>query len=114
MLWTDDDVRRLVELLTASSLEGSDAELTPEAVNIVLAALRAYGDKLASSPHTGAIVSFQIEALDEMGLPREVLATTVDECLARSTLVKAKKRFRNQKIVLRAKTISGERINPAA
>jgi hypothetical protein len=111
MFWTDDDVRKLVELLTASSRQGGDAELTPEAVNITLAALRAYRDKLASPPAAGAIVGFQVEALDELGLPREVLVATVDEGVARSTLAKAKNQFPDQKIVLRARTISGERID---
>jgi hypothetical protein len=89
---------------------GSGAELTPKSVNVALAALRAYRDKLISPPVTGAIISFQIEALDGMGLPREVLAITVDERITRSALAKAKKRFPAQKIVLRAKTSSGERI----
>jgi hypothetical protein len=78
-----------------------------------LAALRALRDKLISPPVAGAIVSFQIESLDGMGLPREVLATTVDERVAYTALAKAKKRFPNQKIVLRGQTISGARIDPA-
>jgi len=46
-------------------------------------------------------------------LPREVLATTVDERVTLTALAKPKKRFPNQKIVLRGQTISGDRIDPA-
>jgi hypothetical protein len=111
MVWADDDVHKLVEQIIASSREGRDVDLTPEGVNIVLAALRAYLDKLASPSSTAAIVGFQVEALDELGLLREVLVATVDEGVARSTLAKAKNQFPNQKIVLRARTMSGERID---
>jgi hypothetical protein len=113
MLWTEGEIRRLVEQLTASSRDGRAAKLTPKSVNIALAALRAYRDKLTSPPVSAAVVSFQIEALDGMGLPREVLAITIDERVARATLAKAKKRFPSQEIVLRGKTSSGERIDPA-
>ncbi|WP_158813651.1 hypothetical protein [Methylocapsa sp. S129] len=112
MLWAEDDVRKLVEKLTASSRGGSGANLTPEDVDIAVAALRAYCDKLLSPPATGAIVSFQIEALDGVGLPREALATTVDPRVARSAFARAKRRFPDQKIVLRGQTISGERVHP--
>jgi hypothetical protein len=98
MRWAEEDVRKLVEKLTELSRGGSGAELTPKSVNVALAALRAYRDKLTSPRVTGAIVSFQIEALDGVGLPREVLATTVDEHLAHATLAKAKKQFRDQKL----------------
>jgi hypothetical protein len=114
MLSTDDDIHKLVEQLTASSRRGTDANLTAEAVNIALAALRAYLDKLVSPSAFAPIASFQIETLDDMGLPGEVLATTVDEGVARSTLAKAKRRFPKQEIVMRAKTMTGKRINPAA
>jgi hypothetical protein len=110
----DDDVHKLVEQLIASSRDGSDVDLTPEAVNIVLAALRAYRDKRAAPSTTAAIVEFQIEALDKFELPRQVLATTIDEAVARSTLANAEKRFPNQRIVLRARTSTGERVNPSA
>jgi hypothetical protein len=113
MLWVTDDVRKLAEQLTASSYEGRGAKLTPASVNIALAALRAHRDKLTSPPATEAIVSFQIEVLDSMGLPREVLGTATDERVAHTALAEAKKRFPRQKIVLRGKTSSGERIDPA-
>ena len=113
MLWTMDDIRKLMEQLTASSRSGRGAKLTPAAVNIALVALRAYRDRLASPPATKAIPGFQIEALDNMGLPREVLATIVDERVAHTTLAEAKKRFPDRNIVLRGTTSNGERINPA-
>jgi hypothetical protein len=114
MLRAEDEIRGLVEQLTTSSRGGRGAKLTPTSVNIVLAALRAYRDKLTAPPVTAAIVSFQIEARDGMGLPQEALATTVDERVACATLAKARKRFPGQEIVLRGKTSSGERIYPAA
>jgi hypothetical protein len=113
MLWVEDDIRRLMEQLTESLHRGRGAKLTPTSVNIALAALRAHRDKLTSPPVTAAIVSFQIEAQDGMGLPREVLATTVDGHLARAMLAKATKRFHGQKVALRGKTSSGERIDLA-
>ena len=111
MLWAEDDIRKLVEQLTASSRRGSGANLTPEAVNIALAALRAYRDGRSPRPVTEAIVGFQVVAFDGMDLPSEVLASTADERIAHTTLAKAKRRFPDQKIVLRGKSRSGERVN---
>jgi hypothetical protein len=112
MFCVDDDIRRLVAQLTISSHSRSQAKLNPKSVNIALAALRAYLDKSASPPATTAIVSFQIEALDNIGLPFEVLATTGDKRIAHITLAKAKQRFPGR-IALRGKSRSGERIKPA-
>ena len=112
MLWVVDDVRKLVVQLTASSRKSRDAKLTPEAVNVALAALRAYREKITSPSATEAIGTFQIEALDNMGLPQEVLAIIADERIARSALAEAKKQFPDRKIVLRGRTSSGKRINP--
>jgi hypothetical protein len=58
MPWAGDDIRQFVEQLTAASREGRGAKLMPRSVNIALAALRAYRDRLTTSPVTAAIVSF--------------------------------------------------------
>jgi hypothetical protein len=76
-----------------------------------LTALRAYLEKPAA-PGTTTIVSFQIEALDNIGLPVEVLATAGDKRIARTTLARAKQRFPDRMITLRGKSRSGERIEP--
>ena len=113
MFSVDDDIRKFVGQLTASSHSGSGAKLTPKSVNIALVALRAYCDRTAPRLATEAIASFQIEAFDGMDLPQEVLAITINERLAHTILAKAKKRFPGRIIVLRGKTSSGERIIPA-
>jgi hypothetical protein len=113
MFCVDDDIRRLVAQLTVSSQGRSRAKLNPKSVNIALAALRACLDKPVSPPATTAIVSFQIEALDNIGLPLEVLATTGDKRIAHTTLAKAKQRFPGRMIALWGKSRSGERIKPA-
>ena len=112
MLWVEGEIRKLVGQLTASSHGGRGAKLTPESVNVALAALRAYRDKVTPPLANAAITKFQIEVLDSMGLPQEVLATIVDERIARSALAEAKKRFPDRKIVLRGTTSNGERIDP--
>jgi hypothetical protein len=112
MFFVDDDIRKLVAQLSASSHGRSRAKLNPKSVNIALAALRAYLNEAASPRAATAIVSFQIEALDNMGLPLEVLATTVDERVAHATLAEAKQRFPGRTIALRGKSRSGERIKP--
>jgi hypothetical protein len=101
-----------VKQLAASSRRGRGVELTPEAVDIALVALRAYIDRLVSPPGAEAIVRYQIEVFDNLDLPQEIIATTVDERLARATLAKAKKSFPGQNIVLRGKTNAGKRISP--
>jgi hypothetical protein len=110
MFHIDDDIRKLVTQLTAASHSRSGARLNPKSVNIALAALRAYLDKPASRPVTTAIVSFQIEALDNIGLPLEVLAVAGDERIAHTTLARTKELFPSRMITLRGKFSSGERI----
>jgi hypothetical protein len=112
MFQIDDDLRKLVTRLTVSSHGRGRAKLNPKSVNIALAALRAYLVKPTSPPATTAIVSFQIEALDNIGLPLKVLATTYDKRIAHATLAKAKQRFPGRMIALRGKSRSGERIKP--
>ena len=112
MIPIDDDIRKLVTQLIAASRRRSGAELNPKSVDIALAALRAYLEKPAA-PGTTTIVSFQIEALDDIGLPVEVLATTGDKRIARTTLARAKERFPDRMITLRGKSSGGERIRSA-
>jgi hypothetical protein len=112
MFFVDDDIRKLVAQLSASSHGRSGAKLNPKSVNIALAALRASLEKRASPPAATAIISFQIEALDNIGLPLEVLATTGDKRIAHTTLATAKERFPNRMIALRGQARSGERIKP--
>jgi hypothetical protein len=113
MFHIDDDIRKLVTQLTAASHSRSGAKLNPKSVNIALAALRAYLDKPTSPPVTTTIVSFQIEALDNIGLPVEVLATTGDKRIAHTTLARAKQRFPDRMITLRGTSSRGERIRSA-
>jgi hypothetical protein len=110
MIQIDDDIRKLVTQLIAASRSRSGAKLNPKSVDVALAALRACLEKPASRPVTTAIVSFQIEALDNIGLPAEVLATTGDKRIAHTTLARAKARFPDRMITLRGKSSSGERI----
>ena len=113
MFFVDDDIRKLVTQLIAASRGGSGAKLNSKSVNIALAALRACLEKSAAPPVTTMIVSFQIEALDNIGLPVKVLATTGDIRIARATLARAKERFPDRMITLRGKSSSGERIRSA-
>ena len=113
MFCVDDDIRKLVAQLTECSRGRSGAKLNPKSVNIALAALRAYREKADSPAVTTAIVGFQIEALDSLGLPLKVLATTGDKRIAHTTLARAKQRFPGQMITLRGMFSSGERIKPA-
>jgi hypothetical protein len=112
MAWTTDFIRNLVNALAASSQERSDVTLTSESVDLILAALRAYRGasyaRLAEEPLDG----FQIEAVDDFDLPREVLATTPDENIAQTMLTEAKRRFPGRKIVLRGATISKKIVAP--
>ena len=108
-----DDIRKLAAQLAVSSHGRIRAKLNPKSVKITLAALRAYLDKPTSPPATRSIVSFQIEALDNIGLPLEVLATTGDKRIAHATLAKAKECFPDRMITLRGKSSRGERIKPA-
>jgi hypothetical protein len=108
MAWTTDYVRRLVSQLAASSERGSSANITPEAVNLILAALRGSHRWLnAASPAT-AFDGFQIDAIDDQNLPLEVLATTPDEDIAHAMLAAAKKQLPARNIVLRETTSSGK------
>ena len=93
MFHIDDDIRKLVTQLTVASRSRCGAKLNSKSVNIAWAALRAYLGKHAAPPGTTMIVSFQIEALDNIGLPVEVLATTGEKRIARTTLATAKERF---------------------
>jgi hypothetical protein len=112
MFHTDDDIRKLVMQLIAASRSRSGAKLNPKSVDIAFAALRAYLEKPAAPPGTITIVSFQVEALNNIGLPVEVLATTGDKRIAHTTLESAKERFPGRMIALRGKSSSGERIKP--
>jgi hypothetical protein len=107
-----DHFRKLVKQLTNSLARGSGANLTPEDVDIALAALRAYRREPVPRRATDAAVSFQIETLDELNLPRKMLAITFDERVAHAGLAVAKKQFPDNNIVLRGTTSSGERIAP--
>jgi hypothetical protein len=107
-----DRFRKLVKQLTISLARGSGANLTPEAVDIALAALRAYPRARAPRRAADAVVSFQIESLDDLNLPRKVLAIVFDESVAHAGLAVAKKQFSDKSIVLRGTTSSGERIAP--
>ncbi|WP_158816148.1 hypothetical protein [Methylocapsa sp. S129] len=113
MRWVEEDVRKLEEKLTALSRGGGGGRLTPKSVNITLTALRGCRGRLISPLTTEAIVSFQIETLDGMGLPGEVLAINVDERVARTAFAKAKTQFPDQKIMVWGKTSSGKRVHPA-
>ena len=108
MAWTTDYVRTVVNQLATSSKQGSGSDLTPEAVNLALAALRAYRGGLVSLRTGESLEGFQIEAIDDLDLPREVLAATPDESIARAALAEAKKRFPTRNIVLRGATSSGK------
>jgi hypothetical protein len=107
-----DRVRKLVKQLTNSLARGSGANLTPEAVDIALAALRAYPRARVPRRAADAVVSFQIETLDDLNLPRKMLAIVFDESVAHAGLAVAKKQFSDKSIVLRGTTSSGERIAP--
>jgi hypothetical protein len=107
-----DSIRKLVMQLATSSARGSGANLTPEAVNLALPALRAYRRRLAPRPVAEGVVSFQIEAHDDLNLPEKALATTLEESIARVIFAAAKRRFPAQHITLRGQVRSGERIAP--
>jgi hypothetical protein len=82
MAWTKDYVRRLVDQLAASSERGSGASITPEAANLILAALRSSHRWLDAAFPAQAFDGFQFEAIDNQNLPLEVFATTPDEDIA--------------------------------
>jgi hypothetical protein len=108
MAWTTDYVRTIVNQLAVSSEQGNGSDLTAEAVNLALAALRAYRGGLVALRSGESLEGFQIEAIDDLDLPREVLAATPDESIARAALAEAKKRFPDRNIVLRGATSSGK------
>jgi hypothetical protein len=106
MAWTTDYVRKIVYQLAASSEQGRGARLTPETVDLILAALRVYRGRRVARPSDKARDGLQIEAVDELNLPLEVLAATPDENIAHAILMAAKKRFPARNIVLRGATVS--------
>jgi hypothetical protein len=100
MAWTTDHVRELVNQLAVSLGQGSGGELTPEAVNLALTAIRAHRRGLEWR-QPKRLKGFQVEAIDGPNLPREVLAITSDENIAHAALAQAKRRFPARTIVLR-------------
>jgi hypothetical protein len=108
MAWTTDYVRKLVNQLVDSSEQRSGADLTPEAVDLALAALRFYRSGPVALRPAEADDGFQIEAFDDLNLPREVLAVASDESIAQAALAQAKKQFPARNIVLRGTTSSGK------
>jgi hypothetical protein len=86
-----ESVHELVELLAASASEGASVNLTRNAVNITLTAIRAYSERVASLPAPDATVSFQVEELDWLDLPHEVVAFAANEGYARIILEQAQR-----------------------
>jgi hypothetical protein len=105
-------VRKLVERLAVSSERKRGANLTSEQVELIVAVLRAYHRRLLPRPPTEPVASFEIEALDDLNLPRFVLASTLDESIAHAMFAKARRRFPVGLVVLRGTTSSGDRIAP--
>jgi hypothetical protein len=112
MAWTTDYVRKLVDQLVGSSEQRSGVDLTPDAVDLALAALRVYRSGPVALRPAEAVDSFQIEAIDDLNLPREVLAIASDQSIAHAALAQAKKQFPARNIVLRGTTSSGKIVAP--
>src|ERR1700722_20344753 len=101
MAWTTDHVRKLAKQLAVSLEEGSGGELTPEAVNLALTAIHAHRRGLVMPAETPK--GFQVEAINDLNLPREVLAITSDENIAHAALAQAKRHFPARTIVLKGR-----------
>jgi hypothetical protein len=109
------DVRRLSDELRRALQKRKGADLTPEDVDVVLAALRS----LATSPGQPKLErrneTFQIELLDAQGWPVEVLASVADYPVARAAFAAAVDGRPTGRIRLRRSTeILGETKPPPA
>jgi hypothetical protein len=107
MAWTTDCVRKLVDQLDSSLERGSGGELTPEAVDVALTVIRAHRRELVAPAETPE--GFQVEAIDDLNMPGEVLAITPDENIAHAALAQAKRRFPARNIVLRGRRLARAR-----
>ena len=95
------DIHKLADDLAQQSQAGSGARLTPDAVNIALAALRSHADVLGPPKSVKTRRAFQIEALNSQGWPEEVLAAVNDEVIARAAFEAAVRQHPGRKLRLR-------------
>ena len=95
------DIHKLADQLAQHSQRGAGAHLTPECVDLALAALRAYGDMLGPPKIKRTRQMFQVEAMDSRGWPEEVLAVVRDALIARAAFEEAVKQHPDRKIRLR-------------
>jgi hypothetical protein len=95
------DVLRLSQELSHKLRRGEGANLTPEEVDVALAALRAMAGITVQKNLDRRNNAFQIELLDDQGWPVEVLAILVDEPVARTAFAAAVKQRPERRIMLR-------------
>jgi hypothetical protein len=95
------DVRRLSEELLRQSRKGSGADLTPEEVDVALAALRSMAGIAVQKNLDRRNRPLQVELLDDQGWSVEMLAILVDEPVARAAFAAAVKQRPERRIMLR-------------
>jgi hypothetical protein len=100
----NNDISKLADQLAQHSQRGAGAHLLPEAVDLALAALRAYADMLGPPKIKRTPRMFQIEAMDSRGWPQEVLAVVSDPLIAQAAFEEAVRRHPDRKIRLRRGT----------
>ena len=99
-----NEISKLADQLAQHSQRGAGAHLLPEAVDLALAALRAYADMLGPPKIKRTPRMFQIEAMDSRGWPQEVLAVVSDPLIAQAAFEEAVRRHPDRKIRLRRGT----------
>jgi hypothetical protein len=100
-----DDVGKLVHYLELCAETGSGAHLTPNALELLLLALRSHTEPVERSSAAFALHSFRIVAALDEG-PEEILALSSDAMIASAIFEEAAKRRVGRKIRL----MYGERI----
>jgi hypothetical protein len=95
-------LRGLSDRLKKALGKCAGVNLTPEDLDLALAALRAIASGIArEGVFNGGRATFQIELLDEEGWPKETLAVILDESVARQVFEIAAKGRPERRIVLR-------------
>jgi hypothetical protein len=95
------DVRRLSRESRSKLRRGKGADLTPEELDVALAALRSMAGITVEENLDRRNSAFQIELLDDQGWTVQVLAILVDEPVARGAFAAAVKQRPERRIMLR-------------
>jgi hypothetical protein len=102
----DDEICKLAAQLAEASESREGARLEPKSVLVALAALRACRDKRPFPRGQDSPELFQIELVDSLGSPGQVLAVIRDAVTARAAFEAAQKQNPNRTIVLRRPRMS--------